>query len=77
MATKKVFWLVSTKAKGLKFRVTQLDRDTMMATLQGDTGVPFQTSINQETLDQFGYRIDITQEEVGDDAAVHSQPQTA
>lgn len=77
MATRKVFWLESTKAKGLKFKVIQLDRENMRATLEGDTGVPFETSIAQDVLDKLGYVVKITTEEVPDAAPVHSESQTA
>lgn len=72
MATKKVFWLVSSKVKGLKFRVLKLDKENMKATLEGDTGVPFETSIAPEALEKLGYTVAITQEEVPDDAPVLS-----
>lgn len=49
--------LESTKAKGLLFRILKLDKATMRATLQGDTGVPFERDITQASLDKFGYRI--------------------
>jgi hypothetical protein len=73
MATRKVFWLVSTKAKGLKFRVLKLNKEEKRATLQGETGVPFETGIAQEQLDKLGYIIEITNEEVPD-ALLSDQP---
>lgn len=51
------WYLESTKAKGLKFKVVKLDKDTMRATLQGDTGVPFERDISAETLAKYGYKI--------------------
>lgn len=60
----KRFFLASTKAKGLRFEVMKLDKANMRATLQGDTGVPFETSIDEKTLTELGYRV-----EVVDDAA--------
>ena len=70
MAKKKKFYLVSTKAKGLRFEVVKLDKENMKATLQGDTGVPFETSIAQETLDKLGYVVEMVEVE---DAPVHSE----
>jgi hypothetical protein len=74
MAQKKVFWLVSTKAKGLKFKIVSLDRDNMRATLQGDTGVPFETSVSQDVLDKLGYVVETTMEEVPDAPVLSDQP---
>lgn len=51
------FFLESTKAKGLRFKIVKLDKATMKATLQGDTGVPFERSITNEELEKYGYRI--------------------
>lgn len=53
------WYLVSTKMPNLKFKIVTLDKSTMRATLQGDTGVPFERDISQETLDKFGYRIEV------------------
>jgi hypothetical protein len=51
-------WFLESKtAKGLRFKIVKLDRATMRATLQGDTGVPFERSIAQAELDKFGYTI--------------------
>jgi len=55
----KRFFLVSTKAKGLQFEVVKLDKANMRATLQGDTGVPFETSIDEKTLAELGYQVKI------------------
>lgn len=52
------WYLVSTKAPDLKFKIVQLDRDTMRATLQGDTGVPFDRVISQDVLEKYGYKIE-------------------
>lgn len=52
------WYLVSTKAPNLRFKIVELDKHTMRAKLQGDTGVPFERDISQETLDKFGYRIE-------------------
>ena len=73
MAEKKKFFLVSTKAKGLEFEIIKLDRDAMRATLQGETGVPFETSIQQAELDKYGYTVDIRMVEVPDEN-VPAQP---
>ena len=51
------WFLESTKAKGLRFKIVRLDRATMKATLQGDTGVPFERSIAPAELEKFGYTI--------------------
>ena len=51
------WYLESTKAPGLRFKIVKLDKATMRATLQGDTGVPFDREIGQETLDKYGYKI--------------------
>lgn len=51
------WFLESTKAKGLRFKIVKLDRATMKATLQGDTGVPFERSIAQPELEKYGYTI--------------------
>lgn len=51
------WFLESTKAQGLRFKINKLDKTTMRATLQGDTGVPFERDISQETLDKYGYKI--------------------
>lgn len=58
-----VWYLESTKAPGLRFRIVTLDKSTMRATLQGDTGVPFDRDIGQETLDKYGYKIVKREEE--------------
>ena len=55
MATQ--WFLESTKAKGLRFRILKLDRDTMTAQLLGDTGVPFEKVITPDVLDKYGYTI--------------------
>lgn len=67
MAVRKKFFLVSTKCKGLEFEITKLDRDNMRATLLGQTGVPFDTSIQQAELDKYGYTVDIRMVEVPDE----------
>lgn len=77
MATKNKFFLVSTKAKGLRFEIVKLDKENMKATLRGDTGVDFETSIKQDVLDNLGYAIEVVPCEVLDDAPVHSESQAA
>ena len=62
------WFLVSTKAKGLKFEIVKLDRATMRATLKGDTGVPFERDLGGDTLAKYGY--EIKKHEVPDDAPV-------
>ena len=51
------WYLESIKAPGLRFKIVKLDRPTMRATLQGDTGVPFERSIGEEDLAKYGYKI--------------------
>lgn len=51
------WYLESTKARGLKFKILKLDKSTMRATLQGDTGVPFDRDISSDTLAKYGYKI--------------------
>lgn len=69
MATK--WYLESTKAKGLKFEIVKLDKSTMRATLQGDTGVPFERDLGGDTLVKYGYKI--VKAEIPDEA-VSDQP---
>jgi hypothetical protein len=57
-AMKSEWYLVHTKVQNLKFKILELDKDTMHAKLLGDTGVPFERDISQESLDKFGYRIE-------------------
>ena len=59
-----VWYLESTKAPGLRFKITKLDKATMRATLQGDTGVPFERLISEEELAKYGYKI-VKREEEG------------
>lgn len=68
MATQK-WYLDSTKSPGLRFEIVKLDRSNMRATLRGETGVPFERDLTQETLDKYGYTITIVQVE---DAGVDS-----
>jgi hypothetical protein len=51
------WYLNSTKAPGLRFKIVKLDKATMKATLLGDTGVPFERNIGPETLAKYGYEI--------------------
>lgn len=51
------WYVVSTKAKGLRFKIVKLDRTTMRATLKGATGAEFERDLTQETLDKLGYTI--------------------
>lgn len=51
------WFLESTKAPGLRFKIVHLDKQTMRAKLLGDTGVPFERDISAETLEKYGYRI--------------------
>lgn len=67
MATQ--WFLESTKAKGLRFRILKLDRDTMTAQLLGDTGVPFEKVITQDVLDKYGYAIAKVEQREGEACA--------
>ena len=51
------WFLESTKSPGLRFQIVKLDKESMRATLQGDTGVPFEHSIAQDVLEKYGYKI--------------------
>ena len=51
------WFLESTKAPGLRFKIVKLDKASMRATLLGDTGVPFEREISQATLDKYGYKL--------------------
>ncbi len=51
------WYLESTKAPGLRFKILKLDKTSMDATLQGDTGVPFIRNIGPETLQKYGYTV--------------------
>lgn len=57
------WYLESTRAPGLRFKIVKLEKATMRATLQGDTGVPFERDIGQETLEKYGYTIVKREEE--------------
>lgn len=65
-------FLNSTKAKGLKFEVLKVNKevDPPIATLRGDTGVPFEIRLTQETLEKYGYEVLIVEEPVVADATV-------
>ncbi|MFM7007917.1 MAG: hypothetical protein ACKO0Z_01055 [Betaproteobacteria bacterium] len=65
------WFLVSTKAKNLKFEIVELDKATMRAKLKGDTGVPFERDLSGDTLAKYGYKIEKI--EVPDGEAVGSQ----
>ena len=54
---KKEFYLQSTKAKGLQFKIVKLDKESMIATLKGDTGVEFTQSVKPDNLAKFGYEV--------------------
>ncbi len=60
-------FLTSTKANGLKFEVLKVNKevDPPLATIVGDTGVPFEIRLTQDTLEKYGYEVLIV-----DDAAV-------
>lgn len=74
MAQQREFWIVSTKAKGLKFKVVDFDTNTKKATLLGDTGVPFQHAVDDDTMARLGYVFEQRTLEAHDEA-VHSESQ--
>ncbi len=49
------WFLESTKAKGLRFEILELDKTTMRAKLLGCTGAPFERDISAATLEKYGY----------------------
>jgi hypothetical protein len=51
------WYLESTKVPNLRFKVVSLNKATMRAALQGDTGVPFERDISPSTLAQYGYKV--------------------
>lgn len=51
------WFLEHTTHKGLRFKIVKLDKATMKATLLGDTGVPFDRDISEDSLKKFGYAI--------------------
>ena len=51
------WYLESTKAAGLQFKILKLDKVAKRATLQGPAGTPFERDISQEALDKYGYRV--------------------
>lgn len=51
------WYLEHQTAKGLRFKITKLDKVTMHATLEGETGVPFDRDIGQAALTKYGYKI--------------------
>jgi hypothetical protein len=51
------WYLNSTKAPGLRFRIAKLNTETKEATLVGPTGVPFQKKITDEVLAEYGYAV--------------------
>lgn len=51
------WYLNSTKAPGLRFKILKLDKATLKATLEGDTGISFDRNIGPETLEKYGYEI--------------------
>lgn len=57
------FFLESTKSPGLMFEIVKLDRSTMRAQLLGGTGVTFERCITKESLDRFGYKVVVKEEE--------------
>jgi hypothetical protein len=58
-----IWYLESTKAPGLRFKIVKLDKATMRATLLGATGVPFERDIGNDTLEKYGYKIVKREEE--------------
>jgi len=62
-----IAFFISSTRKGPKFRMLKLNKETMVATLQGETGVPFERKIDQASLDLYGYRV--VKEELPETAA--------
>lgn len=49
-------WYVqSTLAAGLRFRIVKLERDSFRAQLVGDTGAAFERIISPDSLEKYGY----------------------
>jgi hypothetical protein len=49
-------WYVqSTQAAGLRFRIVKLERESFRAQLVGDTGAAFERIISPDSLDKYGY----------------------
>lgn len=63
----KRIYLESTKAVGLRFRILKLNKETMQATLLGDTGTPFDRVLTDDVMKKYGYRVAVV---VEDEAAV-------
>jgi hypothetical protein len=55
---KRIF-LDSTKAPGLRFRILKLNKETMQATLLGDTGVPFDRVLTDDVMKKYGYKVTV------------------
>jgi hypothetical protein len=51
------WFLESTKAPGLRFKIVKLDKETLRAELMGDTGVAFERDISGDALAKYGYQI--------------------
>jgi hypothetical protein len=51
------WYLESTKAQGLRFKILEFDRSTRRAKLLGVTGVPFERVLSDDVLEKFGYRV--------------------
>lgn len=51
------WYLESTKAHGLRFKILEFDRTTLRARLLGVTGVPFERVLSEDVLTKFGYRV--------------------
>ena len=51
------WYLVSKKAPGLRLKIVKMEVGTRRATLVGETGVPFERVITDETLEKFGWTV--------------------
>lgn len=52
------FYLVHKIDPRLRFKIVGLDKETMIATLKGETSdTPFTRSIKQDDLDKYGYSV--------------------
>ena len=58
------FYVESTKAPGLRFKLIKFNKDTRIGTLLGDTGVPFERSLADDVLKKYGFKVVVVDEKV-------------
>lgn len=51
------WYLESTKAPGLRFRIMHLEKESRRAQLLGDTGVPFERVLTDDVLEKYGFQV--------------------